>query len=1170
MTFRRFGLPGLLGLLGLLATVACDDGSPTPDPGPLDYGEIDAEARADAQPDAMVDATLDHGVDAGDMTPDALPPCPESPAIPPATALNDLAVVSTLDVGGPAAPGAFLVEDLDGAPDGDAEVLVARGGRIEAFAADGATLWSSPVEGLTHLRGVADVDGDGRREVLATGGATALWLDALTGAILWRLPARPFGDEADALVAVLGARLADFNGDGLPDLYVTDSGCTAGGSGLGVAFSFATGFDAAARLGVIGPPRRGARCARWHTLVDVDGDGWPEVLRPDADGIQAMEPLGGGRVLCGVIDDITGDTNLPHLPLTHPNERRWAVFDRDRVLGLAARFDAESCPDGQGSLVVAWQADLGGEVRPEGSAVVDLDGDGWGELVTSVRDAAGWRVVVLRDQQVVITVPDARLEGVIEQDPPLILVRQGSTATRFGDLMLMGLDADGAAPLWPQPIRQAEAIRLPVRRVDRTPEFSSLARLGVGDDVQVALAIGDANGRAVALLRLVDQAGRIVERAVHGEPGGVRRVCAADGCRPDRLAQSVSGGGILSIDPQLDAEAPAVHAPVGLARLTPVDGLGVLALTDDTLGLLAPDRPEAPFVWSIGVGRGRRNDPLGVGPDVIMVRDHRTSSTGWRAVDYAGEPLWQHRLDEAAYRAQAGGVVAGGLAIRFDRILDTAAWPPPEACDTTRVDPGFGEPLEACPDRPAQGRAVIALDARTGACRWRIALRTVRCGGPSNQNISAVADGLYVTSTNELIELDLATGAERARVDLGLIGGSGRGGGRLIAAPDGARVRFGGNGPVDVFEADLNLRWRAAPQEIRGQSWLLRPAVVVGERVWISPAPRAPVQRYRLNAQGEEVLPDAAFGLLDGAQIAADLPGANLTSLRPTAQITAEADGVLLTTDEGWLYAVGSAGQLAWSRLFSASIGAPAVLDIDNDALREMAVPLSDGRVVIADAVAGAPPEAIWDVECPAVRSCQPDADIDVTESTRELCAEWLPRAGATGYAVRIEAANGAVVRDWFQVGPNTTAIAQGLRLVPGARYFVAVRVLTADGPGAIGRSDGVQVVNDPPPQVEISALPAAFGPGELTRISVRASDDDLLAGWSLVVQDAAGDLVQRLGGGPLAQPDFESVRDWSGEDRAKDQVTPGTYTVYATFEDRAGNVGDARAVVEVCDGACP
>ena len=68
----------------------------------------------------------------------------------------------------------------------------------------------------------------------------------------------------------------------------------------------------------------------------------------------------------------------------------------------------------------------------------------------------------------------------------------------------------------------------------------------------------------------------------------------------------------------------------------------------------------------------------------------------------------------------------------------------------------------------------------------------------------------------------------------------------------------------------------------------------------------------------------------------------------------------------------------------------------------------------------------------------------------------------------------------------------------------------------------------------------------------------------------ADGELVQRLAGGPLAQAEFEDSQDWAGDDRNKDLVPPGNYIINATFEDRAGNIGSAEQVVEVCDEACP
>lgn len=1183
----KYGLRA--ALLALLTCPACDDGA-TIDPG--DDGVMDAgpdgaaDARLDAgdsaPPDAALDAGPDLGLDLGldlgiDATADMgdgavidLGPCPASPPVDPAAGLAQLPVVGALNIGGPAATGAFLVEDLDGAPDGAPEYIVARGGRLEAFGARGNALWSTAIRGITTLRAVSDVDGDGRREVLATGGPGAWWFDALTGAEVWRMPAAPFGGDFAPIVAVLDARIVDLNADDLPDLYVTDSGCSAGGDGRGVAYSFANGFENVERLGVVGEPRVGARCARWQTLRDADGDGRPEVIRPDAIGIDAMSPRGDGRLLCGPIPDVAGDTQLPHLPLADPDRAAWAVFDRHRVMRLEARPGEGECPDGQGTLAVAWTVAPGELVRPEGSVVIDQDGDGVDELITSVRDADGqWSIIAIRAGQARTVLEDALLEGLVGEDALLVRRQPRPEPARFGSMMLMQLAGAGPLiPLWDAPVDDAGPIRMPVRRADRTAEFSTLAQFASGGRVRVALSVADATGLIQGSLRTVDLFGAASDRPFVGAPGGFRRVCDGPTCAPDRIAYTTNSGGIQLVDGALNGDDALVRAPTGLAQLTPVDGLGIIALTGDTLGLLDPSSAQTPYRWSTFVGGGRRYDPVGVGDDLIVVRDHVGSSTAWRALDFNGELLWQHQLDPNGYRLQAGGDIAGDLVLRLDRVTDIAAWPPPEPCDISRDDPDLRVPLAGCPQAAINARSVIALNARTGTCAWRVALRPARCGSPTNQNISVVGDSVFVTSTNEIVELDASSGAELNRADLGYLGVAGRGGGVFFEATDGALVRYAGNGPVDVFEADLTLRWRAAEQGIRNQSWLLRSAAQVGEQIWVSPAPRLPIKRYALDANGEETLPAAEFGVQDGALVEGE--GDNIRSIVPTPAITPDADGVLITADDGWLYAVDPGGQLAWSRQFTASIGAPSLVDFDADGAREMAIPLSDGRVLLADAVAGAPPAAIWDLPCPAVRSCDPDRDIDTTENTTSLCAEWLPREGSTAYEVQIVDANGAILRDWTDVGEATTARIDGLSLVPGATYFVRVRSVTADGPGTGGPSDGVRVINDPPPQVELGVNPAAIGPGELSRITVRAMDDDLLAGWALSILTQDGALVQRLANGPLAQAEFEETRDWLGDDRVKDAVAPGLYIARATFEDRAGNVGTAEATIEVCNGACP
>ena len=97
-----------------------------------------------------------------------------------------------------------------------------------------------------------DVNGDGRLEVVVMTRRSAVLLDALTGAIRWRLPNDAFDTEVPVRLSQL--IIADLTGDQIDDLYVTDGGCNDEGSGRGAAFSFADGFDGA-RINVVSGPR---------------------------------------------------------------------------------------------------------------------------------------------------------------------------------------------------------------------------------------------------------------------------------------------------------------------------------------------------------------------------------------------------------------------------------------------------------------------------------------------------------------------------------------------------------------------------------------------------------------------------------------------------------------------------------------------------------------------------------------------------------------------------------------------------------------------------------------------------------------------------------------------------------------------------------------------------
>ncbi|MCA9525291.1 MAG: hypothetical protein KC549_03210, partial [Myxococcales bacterium] len=576
--------------------------------------------------------------------------------------------------------------------------------------------------------------------------------------------------------------------------------------------------------------------------------------------------------------------------------------------------------------------------------------------------------------------------------------------------------------------------------------------------------------------------------------------------------------------------------------------------------------------------------PRRAGADLLVVRDRTRDATGWRGVSVDGRTLWLDNRPAAAWQLMGGGLVTvdaqghADVALRYDQVRDLATLVPDPTCQWDREEADLRVPLAACPQAAPTARVITALDAETGQCRWRMALRPARCGNPSNQNIS-LADGdgdgvaeVYVTATNELIRLDPTDGQVLERVEIGFIGASGRGGGLMLTGPP--LIRYAGNGPPDAWDPDLGLLWRAAlPEGGRGQSWQARPALIVDQELWASAGPGDPIHRYALDAQGEDVAPTATIGLAGGAL--ADDGLVDVHGIQPVAGALRDgSDGVLVTGDDGWLYALARDARLAWSRRFPAVIGPVVVQDLDGDGDRELAVPLNDGRVQIADLPGPPAPSARWDLPCPPVPTCDPEADIDEVRLTTALCGEWYPVEQVTGYEVRVVDANGAVIRDFQDVGAATIAQIDGLALVPGARYALEIRSRWAVGGtvrrGQPGATDGVVVVNDEAPTVELEAAPDRLAAGGRVRLTVRAHDDDLLAGWALVVTTADGDLVQRLAGGPLAQADFMTDRDWNTDDRQKAPVPPGRYRVEASVIDRGRNAAQAIADIEVCDGPCP
>ncbi|MCA9538934.1 MAG: hypothetical protein KC620_08595, partial [Myxococcales bacterium] len=1072
---------------------------------------------------------------------------------------------------------------------GRPELLLIRGGRLEAVEPDGTPWWRSEYRDLTGLIGVSDLNGDGRREILALARRSACAFDALTGAERWALPEGAFGETPPT--AIVTARLGALLDPDQLDLYLTDGGCGDNGTGNGLRVHFAP--DAPPTLSaLIAGPRRNGRCGRWHTFAA------PMVIVTDGDGLNAFDPTSGERQRCGQLPDAPPNGPLPHLRI--PGAPAWYAFLPDAVVRLAD--DAEAQIDGcVGVIAPTWRRPLTGP-RAEGAFIAELDGDDAPDLVLTVwrPDEARWAIEALAgaDGHTLATLEDALALGPIAFDtdaPPAVLAAlgEGATPARFQTLQAFAPGAEDFQARWPTPLTEARALLDPglPAPTDRTPEFAAPVAWphATGADLMLVRAV---DGLDAALQR-VDGAGRVIAATpLDGPPGAVRLGCLALGCAaglPQFLALARFDGRVAVLDPALrpvaaaEDDGPPVFAPTGAAAVAVAfDGTARRPIVLTPGGLLAAldvENAAAPIRWQVTLGRPRRG---ATGPvivprpgraDGVLARDAAAGEAVWALFDAAdGARVWRHALDANTHRPFGDVAVApedgGAVILRAELLLDPQA-PPPADCPL-RVDTDLFAPDPACPATAVIARVVTALDAETGACRWQRRLRPANpCGGPGNQTLSADAGAVHLTETNAARRLDPATGDDLALGDLGAFeGGVLRGGGWLHALGDGW-LRVGGNGPIEARAADLSPRWAAAnPPDLRLQGWIGRDAALTADAIFVSPGPGYPIGRWRA-ANGEFL---GATGLREGAAeahapLAPDF--ADIIALRAADAVTsAGAPGVLATADDGVLYGLDETGALAWTRHHDARPGAPLVTVLGDDT-PALLIPLSDGRVVVYGDPGPSGPRAVWDVPCPPVAACDAAVDIDTTEATDRLCATWPPLANAIGYEARALGPGGVVVRDFAPVERPIAELA-GVTLVPGARYAVEVRARLPGGPSAPTASDGVEVINDAPPRVAVAALPPAVAveAGEVLLI-VRAEDDDRLAGWRLEARSLDGFGTWRLAAEPLNQRVFERQVRWTLEDRAKRPLPPGDYLVIASVVDRAFHRATADVRVVLCAGDC-
>lgn len=955
-------------------------------------------------------------------------------------------------------------------------VFAAVGGRLLAKnVITQATLWSSELLGNGRVIDVADLDGDGRNEVVFATQEHAYILDISTGATRWTSP-------SDLFLTIAAVRVVDIDGDGLKDVYLDEcAGCSKAGLAYAGAYSWGSGGASPTTLWVL--PIAGT-----PPLVNSGSDG---ILDLDQDGVAEIALSADKEVLLlrgdsGTLIATLGTPDISGHPFGHANAVG-AELDGAKpglellMIQTAGSVATEMGPPGftayhvnprTGAWSLLWRATASNyddELVTLADTVVDVDGDGESEVVLSFRagaDSTSWTTRLLNGATgaVIDELAGARFEGAADLDgvagAELVLATSaglGVYRLRSGALHPASPPIEGlrAASFVDPSLRQRSGIQRRLAVLQRTgcpPEllaghpagvtsFGTLTSVSTFKDIKSIRLTAEGWSVGATYEPLIGEVSEIVRADFATRPYSQVAVATTAGTLDVLTADLQTTNGLVWMDDRASGTVlgggtqPSTGAYGG--PLIAADAVGPLVVLPDTLrGMVVGDATSASWIIP---PRERWSQRDLNHPSVIDLG----GSLGPAVVGVEGSDLVARRSTDGALF----GAVALGPGMAWGTPLPLAA--------------AGRSPLVGI-DWYLEGVQIAqhVADFTSGSLLWSGA--PLPFGGFFASGVGDLdGDGTdeWYSMNGPLTRRDALSGLTTTYPELStsysipMVA--------PLAGPAPSLLLQGGAASLKLADRALTLGWNTAVTEaINGMAGAF--VTCGGGGRFVTPAVQSPTLRSFQGASGaltsERVLAGGKVYASIAAAVGAGARPGSLSNASAVAALGGGGPAVLVGSSDGFLYAVDACTlDLRWAKNMNAPVAEPVIGDVDGDGDDEIVVATSSGCVYGLD-----------DVAYPAPLGIQVDGEsadgVALADPTRPVRLSWSPVDGATGYEVALVGPDEWALWDPPYRPVTGTSMQVDLAGVLAERpYRLVVRARGAAAAGADGLSPRFRVVDTRP-----------------------------------------------------------------------------------------------------------